>query len=130
MHNFIVYESNDETTIGRQGGRDGEDADELVPTIPHGTGADGTEAGHEGDAAAHCEMDSRQVLHRFGNVVTRLATFFRDFIVHYAALSVQACTKRKSRSWNVVPLQMSGRYPDGEPEMSKSHGSKFFTLHF
>jgi hypothetical protein len=49
-------------------------------------------------------MDSRQVLHRSGNVVTLLATFFCVFIVRYSALSVRACTKRKSSLPDVVPL--------------------------
>ena len=59
-----------------------------MPTIPQGTDTDGTEAGHEGAATPHREMDSRQVLYRSGNVVTRLATFFCVFIVRYAAISV------------------------------------------
>ena len=84
----LIYESNDQTAIGRQCGRNSEDTDELVPTIPQGTDTDGTEAEHEGAATPHREMDSRQVLHRSGNVVTRLATFFCVFIVRYAAISV------------------------------------------
>ena len=85
-------------------GRDGADAVQLVQTIPQGTDTDGTEAWHEGAATAHCEMDSRQVLHRSGNVVTLLATFF--FILRYSALSVRACKKRKSGFPDVVPLPM------------------------
>ncbi len=69
-------------------GRDGADAVQLVQTIPQGIGTDGTEAWHEGTATAHCEMDSRQVLHRSGNVVTLLATFFRL----YHTLSCVICT--------------------------------------
>ena len=69
-------------------GRDGADAVQLVQTVPQGIGAVGTEARHEGAAAAHREMDSRQVLHRLGNVVTLLATFFCVFILRYSALSV------------------------------------------
>ena len=69
-------------------GCDGADAIQLVQTIPQRTGTDGTEAWHEGAATAHCEMDSRQVLHRSGNVVTLLATFF--FL--YLALFCVICT--------------------------------------
>ena len=81
-------------------GRDGADAVQLVQTIPQGTGTDGTEAWHEGTATAHCEMDSRQVLHRFGNVVTLLATFFCLYLavfcvictsLHEAEIGVSRC---------------------------------------
>ena len=67
---------------------DGTNTIQLVQTLPQGTGADGIEAKHEGVATSHCEMDSRQVLHRFGNVVTLLATFFRL----YHTLSCVICT--------------------------------------
>ena len=65
---------------------DGTDAIQLVQTLPQGTGTNGIEAKHEGTATPHREMDSRQVLHRSGNVVTWLATFFASLsfvILHY-----------------------------------------------
>ena len=53
----------------------------LIPpaAVPR-TVADGPEAEHENIASQHRKMDSRQVLHRFGNVATRLATSIYVFI--------------------------------------------------
>ena len=59
----MIYESNVETTIGPVCWRDGADAVQLVQTLPQGTRADGAETWHEGAAAAHREMDCREVLY-------------------------------------------------------------------
>lgn len=83
---------------------DGTDTIQLVQTLPQGTGANWIEARHEGAATPYCEVDSRQVLHRSGNVVTLLTTFFCVFILRYSAISVRACTKRKSQFPDVVTL--------------------------
>jgi len=53
----LFYESNDKTTTGRLRRCVGKDADELVPTLPEGTGTDGNDSGHEGASATHREVD-------------------------------------------------------------------------
>ena len=80
----LIYESNDQTTTGPVCRRNGADAFQLAQAVPQRTLTDGTEAQHEGAATPHREMDSRAFLHRSGNVVTRLATFFRLYSALYA----------------------------------------------
>ena len=112
--------------------RDGADAVQLVQTIPQGTGTDGTEAWHEGAATAHCEMDSRQVLHRSGNVVTLLATFFCVFILRYSAISVRACTKRKSGFPRCCTFALSEKHSEGVDKDASRAVANFslFIFHF
>ncbi len=79
----LIYESNDQTATGPVRGRNGADALQLAQAVSQRTLTDGTEAQHEGAATPHREMDSRAILHRSGNVATRLDLFFRL----YSALS-------------------------------------------
>ena len=65
---MFFYESNDETTTGRERGRHHEDPDELVRALPEGTRDDGHAAPHEGAAAPHRPLHHRKVLHRRGGV--------------------------------------------------------------
>ena len=57
-------ESNDKTAAGRLRRRVGQDTEQLVPDVPGRTLDDGTAASHEGAAAQHRGVSSRQVLHR------------------------------------------------------------------
>ena len=59
-----AYESNDETTTGRQGRCHYEDIDELVRAVQRGAGRDGPEAQGQGAAAACCGIHGRKILHR------------------------------------------------------------------
>ena len=113
-------------------GRDGTDVVQLVQTTPQGIGTDGTEARYEGAATAHREMDSRQVLHRSGNVVTLLATFFFVFILRYYALSVRACTKRKSGFPRCCTFALSEKHSEGvDKDASRAVANiSLFIFHF
>ena len=59
-----AYESNDETTTGRQGRCHYEDIDELVRAVQRGAGRDGPEAQGQGATAACRGIHGRKILHR------------------------------------------------------------------
>jgi len=58
------YESNEETGDGRCGRCQREDADDMVPAVPRGFGADGAEAKSQEAAAVHRGLSGRKILHR------------------------------------------------------------------
>ena len=58
------YESNEETGDGRCGRCQREDADEMVPAVPRGFGADGAEAKSQEAAAVRRGLSGRKILHR------------------------------------------------------------------